>query len=45
MFEAQYSIVSRTMRTLGRIGKIHSFCAMYSLRMSFWMVPESLLRS
>ena len=37
--------MSRTSRSDGRIGKIHSFCAMYSLRMSVWQVPESLLGS
>ena len=35
-------IMSRTMRIDGAIGKIHSFCAMYSLRMSAWIVPDSL---
>ena len=45
MFRAHQVIVSRTMRMLGRIGKHHSFWAMYSLRMSFWMVPESRFRS
>ena len=36
---------SRTMRTDGAIGKQYSFCAMYSLRMSAWIVPDSLWRS
>ena len=36
---------SRTIRTDGSMGKMYSFCAMYSLRMSAWMVPESLFRS
>ena len=31
-----------TMRTAGRGATIHSFCAMYSLSMSFWMVPAEL---
>ena len=39
---AQNSIMSTTMRTAGRGGTIHSFCAMYSLSMSFWMVPPEL---
>src|SRR5881275_63377 len=33
--------MSRTSRRDGRIGKIHSFCATYSFRMSVWQVPES----
>ena len=37
--------MSRMRRIEGRIGKIHSFCAMYSLRMSACTVPESLSRS
>ena len=45
MFRAQYVMQSRTMRTDGAIGKIHSFCAMYSFRMSAWIVPDSLFRS
>ena len=40
----QNSIMSRMIRTCGRGGKIHSFCAMYSLRMSAWSVPPSLAR-
>lgn len=36
---------SRTMRTLGAIGNTYSFCAMYSFRISAWMVPDSLFRS
>ena len=45
MFRAHQVMVSRTMRMLGRMGKHHSFWAMYSLRMSFWIVPESRSRS
>ena len=37
----QNSIMSVTMRTAGPGTTIHSFCAMYSLSMSFWMVPPS----
>jgi hypothetical protein len=29
----------------GRGGKMNSFCAMNSLRMSFWIVPDSTRRS
>ena len=36
---AQYSKVSTIKRMEGSGGKIQDFCAMYSLRMSFWMVP------
>ena len=36
--------MSTMMRTCGRGGKIHSFCAMYSLRMSAWSVPPSFAR-
>ena len=39
------STVSVTSRIEGRGGKTNSFCAMYSLRMSFWSVPPSLARS
>ena len=42
---AQNTIMSRTMRMDGRMGKIHSFCAIYSLRMSAWTVPESFFKS
>jgi hypothetical protein len=42
MWRAHQVMQSRTIRTDGSMGKIHSFCAMYSLRMSAWMVPESL---
>ena len=31
--------MSVTSRIAGRIGKTHSFWAMYSLRMSVWIVP------
>ncbi|GBD46525.1 hypothetical protein HRbin41_01353 [bacterium HR41] len=34
--------MSVTSRIAGSIGKHHSFCAMYSLRMSVWIVPRSL---
>ena len=33
--------MSTTSRMDGSGGKIHSFCAMYSLRMSVWIVPRS----
>ena len=29
----------------GRGGKMYSFCAMNSFRMSFWIVPESVFQS
>ena len=35
----QKRIVSATIRIDGRGGKMNSFCAWYSLRMSFWRVP------
>ena len=38
-------IMSVTMRIEGRGGKMYSFWAWYSLRMSFWIVPESAARS
>jgi hypothetical protein len=41
---AQNSIMSTTSRTAGRGGMIHSFWAMYSLRMSAWMVPPRTAR-
>ncbi len=41
---AQNSIMSMTSRIDGSGGKIHSFCAMYSLRMSVWIVPRSFAR-
>ena len=37
----QNRIVSATIRIEGRGGKMNSFCAWYSLRMSFWRVPPS----
>ena len=40
----QNVIVSRTSRNDGRGGKMNSFCAWYSLRMSFWSVPPSCAR-
>ena len=36
--------MSVTSRMLGSGGKMYSFCAMYSLRMSVWIVPRSLSR-
>ena len=36
-----HSIMSPSRRIAGSIGKHHSFCAMYSLRMSAWIVPAS----
>ena len=45
MFRAQNVMQSRTMRTEGAMGNAHSFCAWYSLRMSAWIVPESLFKS
>ena len=36
-----HSIMSPCRRTAASIGKHHSFCAMYSLRMSAWIVPAS----
>ena len=41
MRRAQNSIMSVTSRIAGSIGKHHSFWAMYSLRMSVWIVPAS----
>src|SRR4030043_515352 len=38
------SMVSTTRRIEGSGGKMNSFWAMYSLRISFWMVPASRLR-
>jgi hypothetical protein len=38
-------MVSVTSRTDGRGGKMYSFCAWYSLRMSFWIVPARSRRS
>ena len=42
---AQNSTMSVTSRIDGSGGKIHSFWAMYSLRMSVWIVPRSSARS
>src|SRR6516225_10804775 len=39
------SKVSITSRIDGAGGYMYSFCAMYSLRMSFWMVPEIFFQS
>src|SRR6185503_6339646 len=39
---AQNAKVSVTSRIDGRGGKMYSFCAMNSLRMSFWIVPDSV---
>ena len=36
------STVSTTSRMEGSGGKMYSFWAMYSFRMSFWVVPPSL---
>ena len=41
MCPAHHSIMSPTSRIAGSTGKHHSFCAMYSLRMSVWIVPAS----
>ena len=38
------SIVSVTRRIEGSGGNRNSFCAMNSLRMSFWVVPSSIAR-
>ena len=38
---AENSIMSTTSRIDGSGGKMYSFCAMYSLRMSVWTVPRS----
>ena len=40
----QKAKMSVTSRRLGSMGKMYVPRAMYSLRMSFWMVPESLAR-
>ena len=42
---AQNRITSLTSRMLGRGGNTNSFCAWYSLRMSFCSVPPSRARS
>src|ERR1039457_2470214 len=41
----EYSITSVTRRIDGRGGKMYSFCAMYSFRMSFCSVPETFDQS
>jgi len=41
---AQYSIESTTSRIEGSGGKMYSFWAMYSFRMSFWSVPPTALK-
>ena len=38
-FSEHHSTMSVTRRIAGSIGKHRSFCAMYSLRMSVWIVP------
>ena len=38
----QNANTSVTSRMEGRGGKMYSFCAMNSFRMSFWIVPESV---
>ena len=40
---AQNSIMSTMIRTDGSGGEIHSFCAMNSFSMSFWIVPPSFV--
>jgi hypothetical protein len=42
---AQNAKMSVMIRIEGRGGKMYSFCAMNSLRMSFWMVPEIFFQS
>jgi hypothetical protein len=44
-FSAQNLNVSVISRMEGRGGKMYSFCAMYSLRMSFCSVPEIFFQS
>ena len=41
MFSEHHAIMSPTSRMAGSMGKHHSFWAMYSLRMSVWIVPLS----
>ena len=41
MWPEAHSIMSPSRRMAGSIGKHHSFWAMYSLRMSAWIVPAS----
>src|SRR5919198_98389 len=40
----QNAKMSVMIRIDGRGGKMYSFCAMNSLRMSFWIVPESVFQ-
>src|SRR6476659_3074068 len=42
---AQYAKMSVMIRIDGRGGKMYSFWAMNSLRMSFWIVPEIVFQS
>src|SRR5436189_1684238 len=42
---AQKPKMSVMIRIEGRGGKMYSFCAMNSLRMSFWIVPEIFFQS
>src|SRR5258706_8085203 len=42
---AEYSMTSVTKRIDGRGGKMYSFCAIYSLRMSFCRVPDTFDQS
>ena len=42
---AQNAKMSVMIRIDGRGGKMYSFCAMNSFRMSFWIVPESVFQS
>ena len=42
---AQNAKMSVMSRIDGRGGKMYSFCAMNSLRMSFWIVPDSVFQS
>ena len=41
----QKAMKSRVIRMAGLMGQIHSFWAMNSLSMSFWVVPRSNFRS
>src|SRR3954470_6092810 len=43
-FFEQKSKTSVISRIDGRGGKMYSFCAMNSFRMSFWIVPESVFQ-
>ncbi len=45
VWRAPNSMVSVTSRMDGRGGKMNSFCAMYSFRMSFCRVPETRAQS